>query len=486
MSEAKAHGNSLTPPAPPEEFDLHVQTVQNDLSALEEHGSKADCAHGIELLEALISAARCKQAGLAHQIEKEYVRDHEERGVHLDDQTRGAAACVALARKQSPHGMRNYLVNCRILFEDTPNLAAACARGEFTEAQTQAILTPLQNLKPQRRTEFDHLYAQNPHMFESMGTTQIKETVRKFALAYISDPDSIKQKTVEEQRNLTLKIDDQHGRIIIHGEYPLLQGMCLKRYLDEESKTLRKKGDPRTRTQIRADLLFSYMMVGEPSKMPIALQVAVVMTDRALFAGEREPAYLEGYGFIPAQSVREWISGHQIPNSLTFDQMDAKPTTELIEQLDVRTELARLYTAPGDQDLIAMDSKARIFPEKLKKFIAIRDRHCRTPFCDGIVEEIDHVKQYARGGKSTVFNGDGRCASCNKAKEAAGWYEYTTYGNGHTIMICPGSAMSYKSTAPPATGYAHKPFPQLRRDSKWIQQLKERLKPKDGPEDLAA
>lgn len=486
MSEAKAHGSSLTPPAPHEDFDLHMQMVQDDLSAIEEHGSKTECAQGIELLESFISTLRFKQAALGHQLEKEFVRDHEERGIHMDDQTRGAAASVALARRQSPHGMRNYLVNCRILFEDTLHLAAACARGEFTEAQAQAILTPLQALKPLRRTEFDQFFAQNPDMFESMGTNQIKETVHKFVLSYTSDQESIEQKTVEEQRKLSLKIDHQRGRIMINGEYPLLQGMCLKNYLDDESKALRKKGDKRSRAQIRADLLFSYMMIGEPSKMPIALHVGVIMTDRALFAGEREPAYLEGYGFIPAQSVREWISGHQIPNDLTPEQIDAKPDQELIEQLEVRTELARFYTAPGDQDLITMDSKARIFPEKLKKFIAVRDRHCRTPFCDGIVEEIDHVKQYARGGKTTVFNGDGRCAACNKAKEAVGWYEYIAFGNGHPIMVCPGSAMSYKSTAPPATGYAHKPFPQLRCDSKWMQKLKERLKPHDGPEDLAA
>lgn len=475
MSEAKAHGNSLPQPAAHEEFELHVRMLQEQLAWIEDHGSRDDCAAAIEGLEALIASARYHQAGLAHQIETEFVRDHEERGVNIDDQTRGAAACVAIARKQSPSGMRNYLVNCRILFQDTPHLAAAFARGEYTEAQMQAMLTPLQDIKAVRRTEFDEFHAQNPGMFNSMGNKQIKETVRNFALTYVSDPESLKQKTVQDNRNVDLQIDEDAGRVVIRGEYPLLPGMGLKNYLDEESKKLKKQGDPRTRAQIRADLLFSYMMVGEPSKMPIALHVGVIMTDRALFIGEREPAFLEGYGYIPAQEVREWIGGHQIPNAKTSEQMEAKPTPEQIEQLEVRTELARFYTAPGDQELISMDSKARIFPEKLKKFIQVRDRHCRTPFCDGIVEEIDHVKQYARGGKTTVFNGDGRCAACNRAKEAAGWYEYVAYGPGHSIVICPGSAMSYPSTAPPATGYAHKPFPQLMCDSRWFRQLKDQL-----------
>ncbi|MEG2579119.1 MAG: HNH endonuclease, partial [Glutamicibacter sp.] len=57
----------------------------------------------------------------------------------------------------------------------------------------------------------------------------------------------------------------------------------------------------------------------------------------------------------------------------------------------------------------------------------------------------------------------------------------TAFRDRHSMMICPGSAMSYRSTAPPATGFMHKPFPQLMRDSKWFADFKERLTRPDGP-----
>ena len=81
-----------------------------------------------------------------------------------------------------------------------------------------------------------------------------------------------------------------------------------------------------------------------------------------------------------------------LPN-MTLAEMATSRPPAFINTLEATVELIRLYTAPGDQELIAMDSTARIFPEKMKKFIKMRDRRCRTPFCDGMIEEIDHVTQ---------------------------------------------------------------------------------------------
>ncbi len=209
MSEAKAQEGSLPPAGEPEDFESHWLALQEDLTWIQDHGSKADCLRAIERLESLVAVARYQQACLAHQTEKEFIRDHEERGVNLDDQTRGAAGSVAIARKQSPTGFRNYLVNCRVLHEDTPNIAAAFSRGEFTESQVMAILTELQTVKALRRTEFDALFAQNPDMFESKGRNQIKDTVRKFTLAFNSDPVSKEHKTVEEGRFARMEIDEK-------------------------------------------------------------------------------------------------------------------------------------------------------------------------------------------------------------------------------------------------------------------------------------
>lgn len=420
-----------------------------------------------------IARLRSKQAAESYQAEKEIVRENEYLGTSCNDLTRGAASAVALARHQAPNGFRNYLVNCRILAEDTPYLQQQFAQGEFTEQQILAILTPLQKVKAERRAEFDAIFRDNPEMFESQGPKQIGETVKRFTLDFASDEQCLQMKQQDSKRYVHLK----RGKdcVLINGSLPVVSGTALQMYLQQESYRLKQLGDPRTRDQIKADLLCTYLLAGRPEKLPIQLHVGLIMTDKTLFLGDREPAYMEGYGYVPPQYARELIAGTPIANELSFAQMEAGQADEHLDRLETLPDLIRLYTAPGDKELVAMDSKARIFPEKLRRFVKIRDRHCRTPFCDGKITEIDHVLQHHLGGPTDVDNADGRCSSCNKAKESPGWIEIVALKGPHTMRVNPGSSMTYRSTAPPATGYAHQPFPQLICDSQWIRGVKRRL-----------
>lgn len=427
----------------------------------------------IEDYEKQISCIRSKQATLAYQAEKEIVREHEYLGTSSTDLTRGAASAIALARKQSPNGFRNYLVNCRILAEDTPFLQSQFSQGQFTEAQILAILTPLQEIKAERRTEFDANFRNNPDMFESQGPKQISETVKRFTLAFASDEQCLKMKREDSKRYV--RFSRGKNSIHISGSLPVVSGTALQMHLRQESFRLKQHGDPRTRDQIKADLLCTYLLAGRPEKLPLQLHVGLIMTDKTLFIGDREPAYMEGYGYVPSQYVRELIAGNAIKNELTFAQMDAGKCQEHLDRLETLVDMTRLYTAPADGELITMDSKARAFPDKLRRFVKIRDRHCRTPFCDGEITEIDHVLQHHLGGPTDSDNAAGRCSNCNKAKETPGWVELVALKGPHTMRVNPGSSMMYHSTAPPATGYAYQPFPQLICDSQWVQQVKLRL-----------
>ncbi|NAZ17916.1 hypothetical protein GT020_17895, partial [Glutamicibacter soli] len=157
---------------------------------------------------------------------------------------------------------------------------------------------------------------------------------------------------------------------------------------------------------------------------------------------------------------------------------------DLAARIETFPDIQRLYTAPGDSELIAMDSTARAFPPGLKEFIKIRDKHCRTPYCDGLVEEVDHVIQHHLGGPTNVLNADGRCALCNKAKESPNWVEVPVGEFSHSIRINPGTGAYYRSVAPPVTGYRHRQFPDLLTQSKWVRGrtgLREDLE--DPPED---
>ena len=86
-----------------------------------------------------------------------------------------------------------------------------------------------------------------------------------------------------------------------------------------------------------------------------------------------------------------------------------------------RATLRRLYQHPTSGALVAMESRARLFPKGLSAFIDLRDDTCRTPYCDAPIRHHDHATPNARGGPTSAANGLGICEACNYTKEAPGW-----------------------------------------------------------------
>jgi hypothetical protein len=113
-----------------------------------------------------------------------------------------------------------------------------------------------------------------------------------------------------------------------------------------------------------------------------------------------EPAHLVGFGPIPAGLA------HRL----------ALPTAE-----HTPVWLRRLYTAPGTGELAAMDTRRRCFTANQRRFLQLRDQHCRTPWCEAPIRHADHIQPAEHGGATSIANAQGYCAACNHAKQAPGW-----------------------------------------------------------------
>ena len=151
--------------------------------------------------------------------------------------------------------------------------------------------------------------------------------------------------------------------------------------------------------------------------------INLVVTDQTLFAGGSEPGWVDGYGPVPADLARELGDTEQ-------------------------AWLRRLYTSPTTGELVAMDSKARIFPTKLAQFLRLRDQRCRTPWCDAPIRHADHVEAVEEGGETSAANGQGLCEACNYAKQAIGWHAKPRPGPGHNVETLTPTGHTYTSTAP--------------------------------------
>ncbi|MFD1240656.1 HNH endonuclease, partial [Arthrobacter ulcerisalmonis] len=131
---------------------------------------------------------------------------------------------------------------------------------------------------------------------------------------------------------------------------------------------------------------------------------------------------------------------------------------------DVQVWVRRLYTAPASGELLAMDSRARLLPPGLRRFIEARDATCRTPYCDAPIRHYDHIHPWHLGGTTTATNTAGLCEACNYTKEQPGWKTTTNPGTTgtnepgrHQLHITTPTGHTYTSTAPPPPGTPPQP-----------------------------
>ncbi|BBX45239.1 hypothetical protein MCOO_12540 [Mycobacterium cookii] len=163
----------------------------------------------------------------------------------------------------------------------------------------------------------------------------------------------------------------------------------------------------------------------------------LVLSDETLLGGSNAPADLCGYGPVPAAIARELVSG-------------------AVDDERSRATIRRLYARPATGALVAMESRARLFPRGLAAFIRLRDQRCRTPYCDAPIRHLDHARPWVAGGATDVGNGLGLCERCNYVKEVTGWSVRPEVDEkcSHAAEFTTPTGMTYRSGAPPMPGWS--------------------------------
>jgi hypothetical protein len=194
-----------------------------------------------------------------------------------------------------------------------------------------------------------------------------------------------------------------------------------------------------------ADTLYE-RVTGHSAATGVPVEIQLVITDRALLAGDHEPAHLPGYGPAPAAWAR-----HQLRPASPTDRPEDAQTVRAAE-----VWLRRLYTHPATGELVAMDSRTRHFPDGLRRLLITRDQTCRTPWCDAPIRHTDHARAHAAGGATSADNGQGLCEACNYTKQAPGWAAEPTPGPApaaHAVTLTTPTGHHYVSTPPPLPGH---------------------------------
>lgn len=464
--------------------------------------SDAGLVDRLRVLEELKAAASAAQARAAAALDISVRRTHARAGLPREHHGRGVAAQVALARRESPARGNRILGFAKALDSEMPCTLRALSEGLISEWRATLLVRETACLSVEDRRLVDREVAGDPGGLEGLGDGRLIGRIR--GITQRIDQEALVRLAAKAAADRYVSCRPAPDTMTyLTGLLPVAQGVAVFAALSREADSLRARGDERGRGQIMADTLVQ-RVTGLSQADRVPLEVQLVMTDRTLLAGSDEPAYLQGYGVVPAMWARDAVrktrrGGNEVPGNGragTSSGSGGTPTGNGSGSVgdagnrSVRSAgtgsgsgrgnaglgptpnaeyegpaaadggsvppdlwLRRLYTAPESGELIGMDSKARFVPESLVRFISARDQTCRTPWCNAPIRHGDHIQPHRTGGTTDAGNLQGLCEACNQAKEAPGWRTANTGKAGrHTVRITTPTGHTYQSTAPPLPG----------------------------------
>jgi uncharacterized protein DUF222 len=400
--------------------------------AVLEGGSDAERIDLISALESVKGAAAAAQARLAVDFADSQESAQAAAGVPARERGRGVAAQIALARRDSPHRGSRHLGFARALVHEMPETMTHLTAGSVSEWRATILCRETAVLSADDRREVDRqLGADLP----SMGDAEVVRAAR--GLTAQLDPESVARRASKatSDRCVTLR-PAPDTMTYLTGLLPVAQGVATYAALDGHARELIAAGDERGRGQIMADTLVE-RVTGQARADAVPVEVQLVMSADTLTGAADEPAEVVGHGPISAETARALLSASAESEALVW--------------------FRRLVTTLDGSQLVGLESRRRMFPEGLRRFLVLRDKTCRTPWCDAPIRHADHVVAAGRDGPTSAANGQGLCAACNQAKEASGWSAQvvadglTEAGRArrHRVQLRTPTGHTYDSTAPP-------------------------------------
>lgn len=406
-----------------------VVELRATLRELDFDVSPTDSADQITALEELKAACAAAQARAVTNLDRKRREEHRAQGLPPKRVGAGVASEVGLAARVSPNRGSRSLGFARALVNEMPYTMAALESGLLSEWRATILVKETAYLAIEDRIAIDAELCANPTNLHGAGDRALE--ARAKTLAYQRDPHAVVARAAKAQKDRRVSSRPAPDCMAsVNALLPVAQGVGVIAALRQAADFHCGTGDARSRDQIMADVLFERVTGRAVADGP-AIRINLVMPDTALLGNTNEPAYVENYGPIPAEIARQLVS------------TAAGSETGL--------QLRRLYANPQSGALVAMESVSRIFPKALAALIRLRDQTCRTAYCDAPIRHIDHAVPHARGGATTVVNGQGLCEDCNYAKQAPGWRSEpeNTAGKRHSILTTTPTGHRYRSVAPP-------------------------------------
>jgi hypothetical protein len=414
----------------------------------------------IRALEELVCTATAAQAAHAADLAESVEADHDDLGIPAARRGQGAASMVALARRESPHRGQRHLGVARIVQRELPHTWAAWRSGRITEWRATVVARETACLSLEHRLAIDELLAADHDAFEAMSDREVVGRAQSEAARLDAEAVTARRRKAESERRVSIR-PAPDTMVWMTTLLPVAEGVAAYAALTHGADSARAQGDPRSKGQVMADELVGRILgrrrtggaedsegaegserTSGEGRASRSIDLNLVMSHEALLGTADDEARLAGFGPIPAELAREIV---------------ARALGDAEE-----VWLRRLYASPTTGELVAMDSRARLFPAGLAHLIRLRDQVCRTPWCGAPIRHTDHVVPHEADGATSASNGQGLCEACNYAKQAPRWRARP--GPGGTVTTTTPTGHSLTTRPPPIATVTRRDLPVLTID----------------------
>ncbi|WP_110205009.1 HNH endonuclease [Nocardioides daejeonensis] len=399
----------------------------------------------IRTLEELKATAQAAQAALAVQLDAGTRRREAIQRVPAARQGRAVARELGYARRASPWVGQRHLSLAKLLPAEMPHTWHAFRTGHIPEKVATALLQETADLTREARCEIDRTLAADPVALEHQSEKQIRRAAAALAARLDNAGVAQRRRRAVGTRRITISpAADGMSRLTL--TVPLVQGVAAYASLKKEADALHGTAAAagRGRGALMADAAITRLTgQADPHHIPVAINV-VLSADDLVGATSSDAKTATGSALAEPRITEPGIGTFGLP---------AAAARDLVAQaLDTNAGawLRRLYAHPTSGQLIAMDSRSRVVPPALAKFITLRDQTCSTTWCDAPIRHIDHVRPVVAGGKTVAYNLQGTCEACNHAKQAPGWRQHAmTAPDGTVVITTRTPAGQHRATSPP-------------------------------------
>ena len=439
---APGHRASASLPSAPPLTTEDLAAFLERLPTLETAVPDAERVDQLGLLESIKHACAGAQARVAVAFDASQREAQAAAGVPARKRGKGVAAQVALARREPASRGSRHLGLAKALDAELPHTGEHLRHGRVSEWRVTIVARETACLSADDRRRVDAALAAD---LPRLGDREVE--ARAKALAVQADVASVVRRAAKARADRRVWLRPAPDTMTyLTALLPVEQGVAAIAALKAAVGTVRatREGaepDSRGDGQVMADTLVE-RLTGQTTAAAVPFEVQLVMPAETLFGEGDEPAVLPGGHPVPAAFARRLLA----------DCADA------CDAAGALLALRRLFTSPDGRQLVALDSRRRVFDGQLRRFLTARDQICRTPWCDAPIRHGDHVIPDRADGPTSTTNGQGLCQACNHAKEAPGWAATTGDAGAttarpdappHRVRTRTPTGHIYDSTAPP-------------------------------------